>query len=199
MTYSVLALDQSMTSSGFAHFKKGDAAPTYGLFKLPPWQNDEGKYLWQWFENFGKMCVDKQVTHLFVEDVRFLHKHEETLTQMVASIGLIGMAAIIAYRLTERGQPIEFQAVSPIDWRREFLGNMHKPGGIADQLWRRMLKEAAVTECHKRGWLVDGNDMADALGIMTFGICTIDDSFRLQQGPLFRRAASTFEEKVREA
>ncbi len=207
MTYSVLALDQSMTSTGFAHYKHGDSTPSWGLKTYPPWENDEGKYLWNFFEWLGHMCVDLKVTHLFVEDTRFTfknepgdgpRKHEETLTQLVASIGLIQQAAIVAYKLGERGQHIEFQAVSPIDWRRLFLGAMPKPGGILPQDWRKILKEAAVSQCHKRGWIIESNDIADALGILTFGICTIDESFRHFQTPLFNRAEVAIDNRVRE-
>jgi hypothetical protein len=198
LKYSVLAIDASMTCSGFAHYSKGNEKPTWGLFEQPPWSDSEGKYLWEFFEWLGNLCVDKKVTHLFIEDVRFKHKHAETLTQMIASIGLIGQAAIVAYKLTERGQHIEFQAVSPIDWRRLFLGVMHKPSGILPQQWRVLLKEAAVAECAKRGWIVSKDDESDALGIMTFGICTIDESFRNFNTPLFNRAEVAFDKSLME-
>lgn len=207
MTYSVLALDQAMCRTGWAHYRAGDPSPTWGLFELPPWLDDEGRHLWQFFEWLGHKCTDLEVTHLFVEDTRFSFKnepgdgrraHEETLSQMLASIGLIAQAAIVAHVLENRGQTIEFAAVSPIDWRREFLGAMHKPGGIAGPAWRKMLKEEAVAQCHKRGWLAESDDIADALGILTFGVCTVDDTFRLKQGPLFGRASMALEDKVRE-
>lgn len=198
MSYSVLGVDASMTSTGWMHYGQGDKTPTWGLKTLPSWGDNEGQYLWEWFEWLGHLCVEKKVTHLFIEDTRFSHKHEEKLTNMIASICLIGQASIVAYKLGQRGQQIEFQAVSPIDWRREFLGNMHKPSGIAGPQWRTMLKEAAIDQCLKRGWIVESDDIADAGGIMTFGICTIDDGFRVKQGPLFRRAEQTLSEKVRE-
>lgn len=195
--FSVIGIDASMTSSGWMHYREGDANPTWGVLKFPPWADEEGKYLWQWFEYFGNLCVEKKVTHLFIEDVRFKHKHEETLTQLCASIGQVSQAAIIAYKLGERGQPIEFQAVSPIDWRREFLGVMPKPAGIVPAVWRSMLKEAAVRQCHLRGWMIDSDDIADAGGIMTFGVCTIDPKFRGKQTSLFNRAAAAHDAFVR--
>lgn len=199
MNYSVIGIDQSMTSTGWGHIRQGDTVPTWGLKSLPPWGDDEGRYLWHWFEWLGNLCVDKQVTHLFIEDTRFSHKHEETLTQLIASIGLIGQAAIVSYKLTQRGQPIEFRAVSPIDWRKTFLGAMPKPDKIDAPVWRKILKEAAVNQCNLRGWMIDKDDEADALGIMTYGVCTIDKSFLHAQGALFRKAENLHNQKVSEA
>ena len=195
-----------MTSTGWMHYREGDVAPSWGLKTFPPWDDNEGQYLWEWFEWLGHLCVDKKVTHIFIEDTRFTHRkliddtasgHAETLSQLIASIGLIGQAAIVAYKLSQRGQPIEFQSVSPIDWRKEFLGVMPKPAGIVPAIWRQMLKEAAVRQCHLRGWLIDSDDIADAGGIMTYGICTIDPKFRGKQGPLFNRAAAAHDAFVR--
>lgn len=198
MTYSVLGIDQSMTSTGWGHYRQGDKVPTWGLKTLPSWGDDEGKYLWEWFEWLGELCVERRVTHIFIEDTRFSHKHEETLTQMLASIGLIGQAAIVSYKLTQRGQPVEFLSVSPRDWRATFLGAMPKPEGIESALWRKMLKEAAVRQCLLRGWTIDKDDEADGLGIMTYGVCTIDPTFRNKQGPLFRKAEALHDETVKE-
>ena len=198
MNYSVLALDQAMVSTGWAHYRAGDDKPTWGLREDTPWGNQEGQHLWAFFEWLGHLCTDLQVTHLFVEDVRFSHKHEETLTQLVASIGQIGQAAIVAHLLTKRGQPVEFAAVSPLDWRPLFIGKHKKPGGMVDYQWRKLLKEMAVNACLKRGWLVDNDDMADALGILTFGVCSVDDTFLLKQNPIFGRTAAENEAKLRE-
>lgn len=198
MTYSVLGLDASMTQTAWAHYREGESKPTYGLFRLPPWGDDEGMYLWQWFEWLGKLCTELAVTHIFIEDVRFKHKHEETLTQMIASIGLIGQAAIVAHLLTRRGQPVEFFSVWPRDWRAVFLGAMPKPDGINPAVWRKMLKEAAIAQCNLRGWLTDNDNEADACGIMTYGVCTIDPAFQTRQGPLFRAAEKTHDDFVRD-
>ncbi len=197
MAYSVLALDQAMQNTGWAHYREGDRLPTWGLHTLPPWGDNEGKYLWEWMSWLGEKCDDLGVTHLFVEDTRFSHGHEETLTQMIASIGLIGQAAVVAHLMTKRGSPVELQSVSPLDWRRLFLGALKKPEGMSKPLWRKELKDAAVAQCHKRGWLIESNDIADALGIMTFGVCTIDPTFQNLQGRLFREAEKQHDDFVR--
>lgn len=202
MDYSVLALDQSMQKTGWAHYKAGDDRPTWGLHVLPPWGDSEGRYLWEWFEWLGKLCTEKDITHLFIEDTRFAidptsRDHHETLTQMVATIGQIGQAAIVAHLLTRRGHPVEFYSVSPLEWRRLFLGALKRPDGMSKPLWRKELKDAAVAQCNKRGWLIESNDIADALGIMTFGVCTIDPTFQNLQGRLFREAEKNHDDFVR--
>lgn len=198
MTYSVLGLDTAMRKTGWAHYRKGDAKPTWGLYETPAWGDDEGKYLWQFFDWLGHLCSDRKVTHIFVEDCRFRVSHVENLTQMIASVGLIGMASMVAFKLTERGQPCELFSVQPQVWRKTFLGAMPKPDGMTKPMWRRTLKEAAVNQCHKRGWLVESDDLADACGTLTHGVCTIDPLFRNQQGPLFRRAENDHDAFVRE-
>lgn len=198
MTYSVLGIDTAMTKTGWAHYREGDDKPTWGVRRTPSWNDDEGKYLWEFFEWLGNLCVDKAVTHIFVEDCRFKTAHSENLTQMLASIGLIAQATIVAFKLTERGQPIELFAAQPQQWRKTFLGVMPKPEGINPTVWRKTLKEAAVSQCHIRGWLVESDDEADALGVMTYGICTIDATFLHQQGPLFRKAENMHDKFVRE-
>lgn len=187
-----------MTSTGWAHYRQGDEKPTWGLKTLPPWGDDEGRYLWDWFEWLGRLCSEREVTHLFIEDTRFSHKHEETLTQMIASIGLIGQAAIVAHLLNKRGHNMEFYSVSPRDWRSLFLGAMPKPTGIKDSLWRDMLKAAAVKQCHLRGWMIERDDESDALGIMTYGVCTIDTTFKTRHGPLFRHAEKDHDDFLRD-
>lgn len=196
--YSVLGLDTAMTKTGWAHYREGDDKPSWGDYRTPAWGDDEGKYLWQFFEWLGNLCVDKAVTHIFIEDVRFKHTHSENLTQMVASIGMIGQAAIVTHKLKDRGQLIELLAVQPQQWRKLFLGALPKPDGVVPHVWRKTLKEAAVSQCHIRGWTVESDDEADALGIMTFGACTIDKTFLHQQGPLFRRAEALHDQSVRD-
>lgn len=208
MNYSVLALDQAMLSTGWAHFRKGDAQPTWGLKTMESWAGREGQCAWAWFEWLGKKCTELAVTHLFIEDVRFAHKHlleanpsgghEEGMSELLASMGQILLADIVAYVMTRRGEPLECRYVSPLDWRRVFMGVMKKPDGMAKPLWRKELKDAAIRQCHARGWIVENNDPADALGIMVYGLCVIDPTYQSRNVGLFKRAEAQHETFLRE-
>jgi hypothetical protein len=52
MDWAVLALDQSMTSTGWAFLKKG-GKPEWGVKSFPNWGDNEGQYLWEFFEWLG--------------------------------------------------------------------------------------------------------------------------------------------------
>ncbi len=188
MTYSVLAIDQSPTSSGWAHIAQGDKAPTWGVIELPSWADREGEMMWQWFTAVGNLLVEKQANYLFLEDT-FTPSHHETLTQRIGQYGTIGLADMACHRILEvRGQKIDYAIVKPQLWRPPFIGSENPPMGLAKHQRRKWLKDKSVAACHVRGWMVDGNDAADALGILTFGVTTIDPRFAVQQGPLFRRS-----------
>jgi hypothetical protein len=92
---------------------------------------------------------------------------------------------------------VDFSVVTPGQWRKAFLGSAEPPKGLVKHQRRAWLKDRAVTECHKRGWLVEGNDSADALGILAYACGAIDPAFAVQQGPLFRKAELQFENEER--
>jgi len=197
MSWSVLAVDQSATSTGWAHLTKGQNTPTWGRLTLPPWKDQEGARLWAWFTWLGKMATDLKITHLVLEST-FIPMHNEDLTQRIAQYGQIGMADAVAHLCTtERGQVVDFSVVSPGQWRKAFLGSADAPKGLVKHQRRAWLKDKAVTECHKRGWLVENNDSADALGILAYACGAIDPAFAVQQGPLFRKAEMQFENEER--
>lgn len=196
MSWSALAIDQSMTSTGWAHTRRGQKAPTWGVRSSPHWGDEEGRHLWEWFEWLGKKATELEVTHLWVENT-FTPSHHESLTEKIAQYGLIGQAAIVAFLLTQRGQAVEFGAISTGEWRPKFIGSGKAPAGLVKHQRRKWLKDKAVEACHVRGWLVEGSDAADALGILSFGCSQIDPEFAVRQGPLFRRAELNFENEQR--
>ena len=198
MTYSVLGIDQSMTSTGWAHFREGDKKPTWGKYTLPNWADDEGRFLWKWFSWLGHKVTELQVTHLYLEHTFNPQDHHENLTEKIAQYGQIGMADCVRHLCAEKGQPITFELVTTRQWRVPWLGNEEPPKGLVKQQRRAWLKEKSLAACHARGWMVDCDDVADALGIMTFAITCLDPRFAVQQGPLFRRQQSNFEKEERE-
>ena len=195
--WSVLAIDQSATSTGWAHLAKGQRAPTWGKFTLPSWQDREGECLWKWFTWLGEKATELKITNLILEDT-FIPTHNETLTQRIAQYGQIGMADAVAHLCnTSKGMAVEFTVVKPGVWRAAFLGSAQPPKGLVQHQRRTWLKERAVAECHRRGWSVDSHDVADALGILAYACGAIDPAFATQQGPLFRRAEMQCEEERR--
>jgi len=197
MNWSVLAVDQSMTSTGWAHLRHGQATPTWGRYVLPSWNDREGELLWKWFSWLGEKVTELKVTHLVLENT-FQPDHREDLSLLIAKYGQLGMASTVAHLCTtQKAQPVEFTVVTPSQWRASFLGSAEAPRGLVKHQRRVWLKERAVAECHKRGWLVEGNDSADALGLLAYACGAIDPAFHVKQGPLFRQAEARFENEER--
>lgn len=195
--WSVLSIDQSATSTGWAHLQAGQRVPTWGLYTMESWKDREGEMLWKWFTWLGKKVTELQVTHLVLEST-FTPDHNEDLTKGISQYGQIGMASAVAHLCnTERGMNVDFSVVSPKSWRAVFLGAAEPPKGLVKHQRRTWLKDRAVSECHKRGWLVQGNDCADALGILAYACAAVDPGYLAQHGSLFRRAEAFCEEERR--
>ena len=154
--------------------------------------------MWRWLEEVGNLLVEKRVTHLFLEST-FAPDHHETLTQKIGQYSLFGLADMACYLLNKKhGNKIDFAVISAGQWRSLFLGAEKAPPGLVKHQRRKWLKDKAITACHSRGWIVEDNDAADALGILTFGVSAIDPRFATQQGPLFRRAETAADNERRD-
>ena len=198
MTWSVLGVDQSPTSTGWAHLAKDGTRPIWGMKKLDSWTDNEGERLWEWMNWLGDLCRKKQVTHLFLENTFAPEDHHETLTNKIGQYGLIGMGDMVRFLLGTEGQHIAFRLVASGQWRPVFIGTERAPKFVAARLRRQWLKDRAVAACLERGWVVENDNMADALGIMNFGCMTIDPVYATRQGPLFRRQELVVERIMRE-
>lgn len=193
--YSVLAIDQSMLATGWAHWLKGEKSPSGGLFSLPSWGDEEGKFLNKWRTWLADMIWDRQVTHLYIEDTSFalLHrdkdgtewglKHHEDTTEKLATFGLMCNALQAADKAN-----IEAYLVEPRVWRNRFWGTERPPKSYTPSARRSWLKERSKQSCIERGWIIENHNIADAHGILDFAMCCVDPLYESRSGPLFRRA-----------
>jgi hypothetical protein len=195
--WSALALDQSMTATGWAHMGQGDKAPTWGVKSLPHWGDNEGKHLWDWFEWLGAKCTDLAVTHLYFEAPIDIQDHREPLTEKIAQYGLPAMACVVQHLLTKRGQPIVLETIGVRTWRADVLGSPEPPKGLVKHQRRAWLKDKAVQACIERGWAVTSDNAADALCILMCACAMLDPKFASSQGPLFRRAEARVDNERR--
>lgn len=199
MNYSALSLDQSMTSTGWAHIASGQNVPTFGTYSLPYWGDDEGKHLYDWWEWLGAKCVDLKVTHLWFETPFVPPGHDEKLTERLAQYGLPALACMTQYVLSaKRGQPIEIFKCSVKEWRNPFTGANKAPEGFTQSQKRAWWKRLVIEQCHKRGWMVESDNEGDACGILAHGVSTIDVKFMVRQGPFMRRAEMSADAEKRE-
>lgn len=202
--YSVLALDQSMTSTGFAHLARGDKRPSGGLLSLPPWGDDEGKHLFDFDKWLTGLLWDFQVTHLYYEN-RHLPglTYKDTMTKALERYGLMTLIEVAAETSRRAGQSVECRYVDNAQWTEMFWGTSQSPKGLVKHQARAWRKAQSIRQCDLRGWdcRVDGresDDVADAMGILNFGVGCVDPRWASISGPLFRRAQLNRENEERE-
>lgn len=198
MIYSALALDQSMTSTGWAHIGS-DTPISFGTFSMPYWADSEGQYLYEWWEWLGAKCVDLKVTHIWFETPFVPPDHDEKLTERLAQYGLPALACMTQYVLSaKRGQLVEIFKAGVNEWRPPFTGSSRAPEGYTKAQKRAWWKKLVKDQCHLRGWDVQNDNEGDACGILTHGVSTIDVKFMVKQGPFQRRAETAVQNEKRE-
>lgn len=187
MTYRVLALDQSARNTGWAFMEK-DGAPTWGSFLLGPWEDHEGERMLEFDDWFDRAIHSLKVTHVFIEMPATQLDHRESLSANIATFGIPALIAMVC-----KNYDIELAVVTPSSWRTAFIGTGSAPKGLVQKQRRPWLKEQAKKACAARGWLVANDNEAEALGILNYGIMSIDPVYASRQGPLFRRAEMAFD------
>lgn len=180
----VLALDQSPTATGFAIGQPCESRPRFGVFRLPPWNNNEGERLLA-FETWLLATIAQHgVTNVFYEapvEMGSIKSAEIDSKQKA----LIGCIQTNTYRALKREPPQVFVA----SWRSRFLGTTKAPPGLTRPEQRRAeLKRMALKACAMRGWLVEDDNAAEALGILDFALSTLDRKHQSSRDVLFGRA-----------
>lgn len=196
--WSVLALDQSMTATGWAHMAQGQSLPTWGKFTSPNWKGIEGERGVEFYEWIGVKCVDLAVTQIVFEMPFDPPRYRSDFTEQAARWGMPLLVDMVRYLCNaKRGMQIECSPVNASQWRASFLGSSSAPKGLVESQRRTWYKERAVAECHSRGWMIDSNDIADALGILDYSCAAIDPAYASTRGALFRRAEAFCENEQR--
>jgi hypothetical protein len=189
MAYSVVGLDQAMRRTGWAHYYQGAARPTFGLYELPYWGDNEGDHALAWFEWLLNFCTERKATHLFYENTdgqNFIGLQErrfEPRCERLASNSLMVLPGMVGAKLK-----ITHYMLDPAKWRGRFLGCSTAPNFIKDKKQRRAwLKAEAKKAAARLDWFVDDDNVAEALGVMHYGVCTIDPLYASRTDPIFRR------------
>jgi hypothetical protein len=184
--YSVLGLDQAMRHTGWAYYRKDAAVPASGTFELPYWGNEEGRYAYEWWRWLIDFCRARSVTHLFFEAMPGgKPNHFEPQTEQLGQKGLFLLADMAGHEL---GIPSRMVAIN--SWRERFIGTSIAPPHFRTatrDVRRRWFKDQALKACAARGWFSVDHNAAEAMGIMDFGVCTIDPLYASRTDPIFRR------------
>lgn len=175
----VLALDQSPTATGWA-IGAPNGKPLWGLLKLKKWGDDEGERLVEFDIWIRKIITEHHITHVFYE-APFLpgHGNFHSIEPQFFLIGHINYVSAL--------HKLPVQQVAMQSWRSRFLGTT-KAVGLKGEAARKELKQMAIRACAIRGWLVENDNCAEALGILDYGLSALDRKHAGKADILFRRA-----------
>lgn len=181
----VFALDPAMRNTGWACGSTDGARPTWGVFQLPSWGTEEGKHLHSFKKFLDRTITDYRPDVLFYEDGFIGAQGSISQSSKAQMNGLIWERAYV-YNVRLFKVPIG-------SWRKRFLGTTKAPPHerVKRDGNRKWLKQKAVEVCSQRGWLVEDDNAAEALGIMDFGLACISTEYAGKTDSIFRRLEFT--------
>lgn len=158
---SVLALDLSISSTGFALFAGGGAKPVCGTWELAGGIKYAPKAYVRLHRNLRDLN-DATPVHLVVyEDTvpPFMLKGRSDAATIKALASLAGHVESFCAAMG-----IRCEAVNQSTWRRSFLGAMPRGTKTAD--WKHL----AMTRCRELGFEVLKHDAAEACGLLDYAL-----------------------------
>lgn len=166
----LLALDLA-THLGWALGSPDMNRPTWGSFKLPSTGENVGRFVIA-FDEWLTNLVDAAPIDQIVMEASILPDN----TQRSTLLKLYGLA-IKCEELGER-RGIDVSEVRMQSWRKHFIGRAIAPTSIKGADRRRWIKRACMDACRARGWDVEDDNAADALGILDYSLCLISQPYR---------------------
>ena len=154
------------TKLGVACWYPGTSQPTFTTVHLRGDPEDVGRPMEALRSHLADIHKLEAITHLFFEATILPHArvgddgkaHMRTSPQTVYKLcALAGMAEWFAKRVDAHCRQVEQQR-----WRKHFMGRGTGPS--------KELKEAAIAAARARGWNVQTDHEADALGVLDYGL-----------------------------
>lgn len=188
----VLAFDQS-SHCGWALLWPGMKRPLWGVLELKVGADgDETPALKPLRRHIEWAVLEEGATHVFFEQPMMPNRNNPPTIHGQRQWMMVAVIQDNTDRLLDRSA----EAVPISSWRKLFLGmgklnQSHLAPGdkLSNHNHRtKTWKKTAMSECATRGWYVDSDNAADALGIGVYGLSCVSQTFLVQQGPLFRRA-----------
>lgn len=171
----VLGLDQSSTSVGFACGEPG-GKPSWGCYEVPDYAGHDGRTFWAIVNWLVEVIKCQGVERVYWEQVHIGVRDTNMLFKLFSAANAVQAACVDA----RSGIEIEDRYVTTGEWRAHFLGTAR-----GHRAW---FKEAAKRACLDRGWLVDNEHAAEALGIWDYGCTLCDRQYKWASGGRIRRA-----------
>lgn len=159
MTLTVLALDLSVKSTGFALWSSGQTKPVSGTWELAGGIAHAPKAFVRLHRHLRDINDDTPVDLIVFEDPLPPHAvHGQTSIDVLkASAGLAAHVQSFAEAMGIRCRGVHQQT-----WRRHFLGAL--PRGVKSADYKHM----AMTRCRELGFEPSKHDAAEALGLLDY-------------------------------
>lgn len=186
-----MALDQSPRKTGWAIGSPGEATPKYGLYEMPAWADHEGERSLAFQEWIFGMITSNGVTDVFleapVEHGKWMKSFKVTQSQAYQFGGALSMTYAAL-----RKEALE---IDVNEMRKRFIGTSAPPPGLKGDHGRAWLKQAAIKACAMRGWIVEDDNVAEALGHLDYGLSTLSKRHAGKSDIIFNRSAHQIDMK----
>ena len=159
---SILSLDLSKRSTGWAIWQSGWSAPRFGSVQLgSEYTSDGGCYV-----KLHHVLRDLRVAVSRFESIYYEEPiNAAALTGHTNADTLRVLSGLAAHTCSfGHAMGLRVQAVNIASWRRHFVGKM--PLGTKTKDWKAYADE----RCRQYGWKPQNSDEADALGILDYAV-----------------------------
>lgn len=158
---TILALDLSKRSTGYAVFGEGLSTAYFGHWVLGSEFTSRGKTYCKLWDSLDELYQLHRIEHLYFEEPM----HAATMqggTNIDSLRVLAGLAAHAESWADGMGLR-SVQAVNVSTWRKHFIGSQKRGSK------RATLKSLTMERCNQLGFKPRRDDEADALGILDYG------------------------------
>jgi hypothetical protein len=156
---SIVALDLSIRSTGWAMWKAGEPLPSYGTWELAGDIDHAARAFVRLHRNLQELHRQDAITTLAFEEAippHMLHGNTNAKT-VTAAAGLAAHAMSFGEALG-----IRYRAVSIGAWRRHFIGSL--PRGTKTEAFKHL----AMMKCRELGFNPAKHDAAEACGLLDY-------------------------------
>lgn len=157
---TILALDLSKASTGFAIWSEGQAKPVSGLWSLGSSLTSAGTAFGRLHMNMSDLYRVSPFDIVIYEEPLNLDSGK-LLTNKETTFLLIGLAAHVDSFCEAKGVR-KYRCVNQSSWRRHFFGSFNR--GTK----RGTLKALAMERCRQLGMQPRKDDEADAIGVLDY-------------------------------
>ena len=193
----VLALDQSPNNTGFCVAPPCCEKPVFGKLELSTWGKEEPQRVLKFFNFFEALCIKHGVTHIFYElDVpsagkgtayfgksgKMMVKNSKDPTITRNQNAVIAMCWYLSAKL---GIPI--YAIPSAQMRKRAFGTNYITGLQEDETQRSEFKKMAKKYCAMCGYLIEDDNVAEAILFWDFGCAMLDKPHQMKSNVFGRR------------